>query len=264
VALIYLTDSQWAEYGHQVEAIEALAEYPIGNDFFRISHGKDYFSFFRRLGFLRYCAWVERGRVAAVAAAILRKLPGRGGALGKAWYLCDLKVHPDFRGERIPLRMLGRAFLPNYLRCAHGYAISMDPADRPNRIAPLLAHFRWASLRAAGKLLLWSLDQKTVLKNLPLVQKHRGPVSFLSLHGKKDIILKSTGLPMSLYHLQFGPLAEQGLGEPPADSVNMFCAPDGDALAKELIAAGLHPSSTATIISHRMQTDWKWVLTSDI
>jgi hypothetical protein len=160
--------------------------------------------------------------------------------------------------------MLSRAFLPNYLRCARGYAISMDPADRPNRIAPLLAHFRWAPLRVAGKLLLWSLDKKTVLRTLPLLQKHRGPVSFLSLHGKKDIILKSSGLPMALHHLQFGPLAEPGLSEPPADSVNMFCAPQGDALAKDLSAAGLQPSSTATIISHRIQTDWKWVLTSDI
>jgi hypothetical protein len=262
MGLVRVVESNRASLEPGIVALEAGAEYPLGADFFKIDHGADYLAFFRRLGDVHYYAWLEGEGVAAVAAGILRATPA-----GRAWYLCDLKVRRESRGSRIPLKMLRGAFLWNYLRCARGYAISMNPSDgSPNRIARLLKHFRWAPARIAGELSLWSLSAAEMRIALPALARARGEVSFLSLGGVKDIVLRSTGAPMRLLHAQFGPLAEHtGPREPVEGAVHMFCAPRGDALGSELAALGFVPSATATIIAHRMErSDWRWVLTSEI
>jgi hypothetical protein len=250
-----------------LEALEAIATYPLGQDSFKISHGADYFAFFDRLGELHYHAAVDGERVAAVGAGVVRKVPfGEGGPLRPAWYLCDLKTHPDFRGRHLPLKLLSSAFLFNYLRCPRGYAITMNPGDgSPNRIVRLMKHFRWAPARVATTLQLFSLDSARMAASQPILVRHRGPVSYLSLSGKKDIVLESTRQPMKLLHAQFGPCAEAGQPAPADGAVHMFCVPEGDALLAELRTTGLEPSASATVIEHRMKgCDWRFVLTSDI
>jgi hypothetical protein len=44
----------------------------------------------------------------------------------------------------------------------------------------------------------------------------------------------------------------------------MFCAPDASDLTKELKRQNCEPEATATIYSSRMETDFAFVLTSDI
>jgi hypothetical protein len=162
--------------------------------------------------------------------------------------------------------MLSRVFLPRYLQCRRGYAISMNPGDgSPNRIVRMMGHFRWARSALATQLSLFSLDTDTMTRVRPVVERHRGPVSFLSLAGKKDIVLASTGRPMPLLHAQFGPCAEAGASAPQPGHVHMLCAPENDALALELGALGLARSASASVIQHRMgHVDWRFVLTSDI
>lgn len=264
--VVRLTPGNVERYRAGVVALEALAEYPLGADFFHLDHGGDYFAFFRRLGELRYYAMVDGARVVAVGAGILRDVPAPGGGTVRTWYLCDLKVHPDLRGKHLPLRLLGAAFLPCYLRCRRGYAISMNPGDgRPNPVTKLLGRFRWAPLRAAGRLVFYSLSHDEMVRARPLVERHRGPVSFLSLRGKKDLILRSTGSALALLHVQHGACAERGESEPRSGHVHMLCAPEGDPLAAALDASGTRPSADATVLSHAMTGwDWKFVLTSDI
>ena len=251
----------------EVVALEQRASYPLGQDSFRIDHGEDYFAFFRRLGRLRYFVLLADGRVAAVAAAVLRRVPmDRGERAGEAWYLCDLKVHPDFRGRHLPLRLLTRTFLPCVLRCRRAYAVSMNPGDgRPNPVVRLLGRFRLAPLRPAGRLLLYSLEAGAVRRLRPQLETALGPVSFLSLRGRKDLILGSTGAPLPLLHLQHGPLAEAGQAEPEDGSTHMLCRPEGDGLIQVLAAAGIEPSADASLVSLGMTaSDWRFILTSDI
>jgi hypothetical protein len=162
--------------------------------------------------------------------------------------------------------MLSRAFWLNYLRCPRGYAISMNPGDgSPNRIVRLMSHFRWAPTGLAATLELFSLSAEQMRASEALIREHRGEVSYLSLAGKKDIVLTSSGAPMKLLHVQFGPCAEPGLPQPQEGAVHMLCAPSGDALALALCSRGLLPSATASVIHHRMgKADWRFVLTSDI
>ncbi len=255
-----------AAWGPRIQTLEGTATYPLGEDSFRIDHGADYFSFFDRLGSdLHYYVVADGDRALAVGAGVVRRVP-IGGVTRECWYLCDLKVHPDGRGRRLPLRILSRGFVPGYWRCRRGYAVSMDPAGgEPNRIARLLGRFRWARLSAAATLRIYSLDGPAMRRAQPLVERHRGPTGFLSLAGVKEIVLASTGRPMPLLHVQFGPCADPRLREPQPGSVHMLCAPAGDPLATELESTGVRPSATATVIQHRMDdADWRFVLTSDI
>jgi hypothetical protein len=254
-------------YGPRIAALEAQASYPLGSDRFTIDHGADYFAFFRRLGDLHYYAAIDGDEVVAVGAGILRRLRTvPGGRERRAWYLCDLKVRPDHHGRGLPLRMLGRAFFLNYLRCPRGYGISMDPGGgRPNRLPDLLARFRWLRLGVAARLVFYAFDAATMRGSRGLVEAHRGPVSFLSLDEEKRLILESTGRPLPLLHLQHGPMAESGAAEPRDGHIHMLCAPEDDPLVGDLSLLGKEPIATASVIQHGMG-DWPWklVLTSDI
>lgn len=265
--VVRVTAENVSQFRDGIVALESLASYPLGSDFFRIDHGKDYFSFFNRMGMLRYYVMLHNLRVVAVAAAVLRSLPlTTGVSANKAWYLCDLKVHPDFRGQTIPQKIFGAVCIPNYLRCRRGFALSMNPADgSPNRIVALMAHFRWLPFELVGQLSLFSLSFQQLQEHRKRIEIHFGPVSLLSLAGKKDLILQSTGKPMGLLHLQHGPCGQPGNSDPTPGFTHMFCVPDQHPLRQELAAANIHPDSTVSVLGHRMsKCDWTFVLTSDI
>lgn len=251
----------------ELSALEKLASYPIGNDRFQIDHGADYFKFFERIGTLYYYATLEDGKIVAVGAGMLRNAPMRAGDKPKRfWYGGDLKVHPEYRGKRFPLTMATRVFLPNFLRCRRGYAISMNPGDgSENRVVTNLTRFKWAPVHAGLTLELYSLDADAMREAAPVVTEQRGPLSYLSLRGIKDIVLESTGAPMPLLHVQFGPFAAAGVPSPVQGHTHMLCALRDDELSKALGRLGHQPSATATILHSGMSSsDFRFVLSSDI
>jgi hypothetical protein len=254
----------------RITALEAGARYPLGTDWFQLDHGDDYFAFFDRLGDVHYyAAAAPDGRVAAVGAGIIRRVPFREGARARrAFYLCDLKVEPAFRGQRLPFALFRRAFVPCYLRCSRGYAISMDPAQGPNRVVHLIERLPRARIQFAARLFIYSCGADEMRRLAPVIERRRGPVSYLSLRGKKDLVLASTGAPLPLLHVQHGACAERdgAAHATPVDGhTHMFCAPEGDELATDLAASGAAAAATASIVQHRMSDcDWRFVLTSDI
>lgn len=251
----------------RARALGSGVTYPLGEDRFEIDHGDDYFAFFDRLGELSYLAAVDGDELVGALAVVARDVPGSSGtALRPAWYACDLKVRPDRRGLRVPAQLFAAALSLEHSECTRCYAISMDPGDgSANRVERLLARLPVTPMSRAVTLHLYSLDDLAMRSALPLVERTRGPVSFLSLAGKKDIVLASTGLPMQLLHAQFGPCAEESVFEPRPNSVHMFCTPKNDALDVGLRDQGHRPSATAAVLHHRMEDqDWSFVLTSDI
>lgn len=254
-------------YRAGVTALEASASYPLGEDRFRIDHGADYFAFFDRMGELRYEIALDRDRVVAVSAGVLRAAVPFGDRARSAWYLCDLKVHPDYRGRRIPFSIARRAVPIGYLRSPRAYAISMNPSGgSTNPVVTLLQRWGFLPLHASPILLVYSLDAQSMRAAIPLLEAHRGAApSYLSLEGIKDIVLESTGRPMQLLHAQFGPFAERGVPEPIDGAVHMFCSPSEDVLARDLARAGMSPSASATVLHHGMtKCDFRFVLTSEI
>lgn len=200
----------------EITAIEQTATYPLGDDFFRLDHGSDYFAFFDRLGEVNYYAAVEGERVAGVGAGVLRQIPYRqGGAVRPAWYLCDLKVHPNYQRQQLSLRLLHYALYPNILRCSQGYAISMNPGNgSPNRFVRILERFAPVKFCCATLLGIYSLDAEIMCLLKPLIVEHRGDISYLSLRGVKDLRLQSSGQILPLLHVQWGATAQPNIPEP--------------------------------------------------
>ena len=102
------------------------------------------------------------------------------------------------------------------------------------------------------------------LVHAQLLKEKVGPISYLSLAGKKDLIIKSTGKPMTVLHVQHGPMAESQTAAPQKDFVHMICAPVQSSLNIAL-QPNFKVAATASILSHRMsKVDWNFILTSDI
>jgi GNAT superfamily N-acetyltransferase len=248
-----------APFAAGIAALEEGTSYPLGDDRFELNHGADYFAFFDRLGRTSYDVALDGDRAVAVSARVLRERPFR------CWYLCDLKVHPDYRGQRIASRFARHAFLSAFARCQRGYAVTMNEAGGgENRVERLVRRLPLVPFQTRA-LNIFSLDANQMADLRPLIERHRGPTSFLSLAGKKEIVLESTGAPIPLLHVQFGPCAETGTRDVRRDHVHMLCAPTGDDLTVDLRGAGLAPSATATVLHHRMRgSDFEFILTSDI
>ena len=262
-----LDEAEWKVYESRIADLEQGMSYPLGEDRFEIDHGADYFAFFTRLGRLHYYVVLDENRVVAVVAAILRRIPPANCETPKAvWYLCDLKVHPEYRSRYLPVSISVYACPKLAPLASHAYAISMDAdSKRQNPLARMLSRFPLTPMSIATRLGIVSLDAEQMRKVEPVLREHFGDLSYLSLAGKKDIILQSTGAPMPLLHVQFGPCAEQGFTEPLEGYVHMFCVSIDHPLLEVLRHQGVYPSATATVVHHRMEKwDWEFILTSDI
>lgn len=256
-----ITPEERLRFQPLIVAIEQIAQYPLGNDFFQIDHGENYFAFFDRLGEVNYYVALDGDRVAAVGAGILRQLPH-----SLAWYLCDLKVHPDYQRRRLSLRILHYAISDSMGRCDRGYSILMNPGDGSlSRLARIYQRFPLVQFHHSTTLNLYSFDAETIDRLSPLLIEHRGPISYLSLQGIKDLRLTSTGQILPLLHVQWGVTAHQGNSTPLPGYTHMFCAPVEDELAIALTAKDISPMATATVISQGMaESDWRFILTSEI
>ena len=265
------------DFGPRIAAIEKAVTYPLGDDFFHIDHGPDYFAFFRRMGRLAYLV-AERGdEVLGMLAAVRRELPGEAG--GPAWYVGDLKVADRGRGLFLARRLL-RA-LAEQGGPSRYFGISMNPGGSgSNRVVQLITRM-YPQAQVARALHFYSLDADPMRAARPILEQHRGRIAYRSMRGMKDIILATTGRPMPLLHVQHSPVAElRGAAgdhlEEQRGHVHMFCCPVDDDLDRGVRAQGLVPTASATILCadgesgarrsvfHASNLDWSFVLTSDI
>jgi len=269
--VVRVTPENEREFGEKIRALEASANYPLGDDRFRLDHGPDYFAFFRRLGHLRTYAAVVDGRVACVASGVIRSVRQADGSVVRAWYLCDLKVDPGFHGRHLPARLFGRVFLFNYLRCPRAFAVTMNRGGgHPNGVVRILQRLPWIPLRLVGELVFYVWSEDELLKMALWLNKEIGVCRFRSLSGIKDLILESSGQSWPLYHvegrhcllgIEGGKLALR----PVPGAAHMLCLPRGSKLDQRLKAEGCRNTATASIVAHRMNAaDWSFLASSEI
>ncbi len=266
VRVFEVSPAQRATIGPMIRGLERGISYPLGRDRFEIDHGPDYFQFFDRLGASATFVAFDDDELVAAVSCVLRTVARSGGVVSEAWYGCDLKVAPAHRGRRLPLRLLMTALRTKYRRCRRGYGVAMCAADgNPAPVVRLASHIRVIGSTVGEELLIYTLDADQMSRYAPIVEAHRGPLGYLSLTGRKDLIMRSTGRAMPLMHVQFGPCAQREEQSPRAGHSHMFCAPATDGIVRALSDAGLGPSGRANVMHHGMNAwDWRFVLTSDL
>lgn len=258
-----LRTKDFKEFSARLQELEGATEYPYGDDFFKLNHGANYFAFFERLGLPVFHVAMEDNRVVACAAGILRTLRV-GNEIFKVWYLCDLKIHPEFQGQHITVKLFMKNLARNYLKCSRGYAISMNPANGKNAVVKLIQRLPQVPIDYAGQINFYSFDEIQATQIHENLQTHLGKISYLSLEGKKDLIMKSTGERLPLFHIQHGAMAANGAEKPLEKGTYMICA-EAETDLDKLLKNHFPVSSTAAILSHRMKPkDWNFILTSDI
>jgi hypothetical protein len=258
----------------KIAALEALASYPLGSDRFQIDHGDDYFTFFDRLGQLEYYVGTDAQlQVLAVGAGVYRSVAWQFDQTKRdTWYLCDLKVHPNYCGRYGSMKLLHHAILAGLQTraCRSAYLISMNPAEGKNQLVRVLEQNQLLPFRHAATLNIYSLDTTPSIPILSCLERHRGPVQFESLQGIKDLRLVSSGLPLQVRHARWGSVDHivkntGALTFNDISSTYMFCATSTDGLAIELGNLGLKPTATASIVACNMgDCDWQFVLTGEI
>jgi GNAT superfamily N-acetyltransferase len=258
VNFIRLTEKNCSQYQSALEKFESIFRYPLGNDEFSISHGKDYLAFTRRIGPATiYFVGNEKEIIAIGGGTISRR--------HRAWYLGDMKVHPDHRGKKIPRKLFTRYFFFNYLKCRRGFALNMESSDgRPSPIVKIMENLPFTPLKVGTKLFFYYEDHAGTTKALKILAKPNA--HFSSLLGKKDLILKSTGQPIPLLHLEWGEEAQDRASHIPMEGkLHMWCLPSNSPEARKLDAMGITPKATGLIFQHGMKKfNWSELRTSEL
>lgn len=263
--IVEITPDLREDYNLKLQNFEKIFSYPLGQDHFYIDHGDNYYSFFDRLGKPHiYVGLSDSQEIVAVSVAVLRDIDLRGkGKVEKVWYLCDLKVHPDFRGIKFIRQVIDRAFIEYSSLSNQIYGITMNPGIGNNRVVPFASRLSKLGLRFSGDLSFYILDETQKDMARLLIEKHFGPYHFMSLRGQKDLILESTGLPLPFVHYatksnpQFFMTQQE-------DCQFMFCFPSSHPIVDEMKGIGMFPNSSASILSNMDNVDWTFIKSCDI
>ncbi len=240
-----------------LEDFERNFIYPLGSDSFRISHGKDYLNFFRRMGRDNVYAYVDNQKIAALGAGVIQ-------ARHKAWYLCDMKVHPDYRGKKLPVKLFRGTFFQNYIKCQRGYALTMeDGPGQKNPIMKIMENLPWTPLKKGARVFFFYEPKRETELAMAILSFQRKNISFSSLAGIKELILSSTGQPIPLLHMEWG---EGQIGQPASENaLHMWCLWEGNTAIDDLVRVGIKPKGSGLIFQHRMPSGfWNELRTSEL
>lgn len=248
-----LTDKNISEWQSSLEKLEEAFKYPLGDDEFRISHGNDYLGFFRRIGHPAVYAASKESDVIAVGAGVISKR-------FNAWYLCDMKVLPHHRGNRLPRKFFTRYFFFNYLKCRRGFALNMESSDgKINPIQKIMQRLPWTPLKVGARIVFFYEDAVATHKALTHLKAERQDIHFTSIQHKKDLVLKSTGKGIPLLHMEWGTKRsdEENHLEPQDGKLHMWCLQDNHPLISVLAKDNIHPKASGLIFHHGMK-DFNW------
>ncbi len=240
-SIVKLDDNNRQFLSEKIKTMEENIYYPLGEDHFKIDHGEDYFAFFERLGKLHYWCVFHEDKLIAVAAGVIRLIENK-----KTWYLCDLKVIEDYRGEGIPQYIFKKAFLYNCKkeRVFRAYAVSMNSMDKKlpfHKIKRATLNL----LKVKNTLRIYNFSKEDIV---PL--KKIDDFVLTNTKNKKDLVLKSDGSSVDLFHLTKNKELETS-DIPNDDSLVMLSCFEGGYIDKMLVHFRKKHSSTATVLTFR-------------
>lgn len=281
---------RYIKYNKYVKQFESHLgqSYPLGDEHFRIDHGKNYFNFFRRMGEPFYYIIFKNNTVVGTVCYVYRKI-----GTDYVMYLCDLKFDPKVRGTGLMSSLMYRTIPTCLMRTNKFYAVSMNSGNGINKILKMgqgMGKKYGIQIESGGILNLYSLDYDDMCFVQELVSLHKKQIpesnrsiKYISLKGIKDLIVthkNGSSSIMKLLHMFYINVDNASLDRLNDDQVeiepiiydkpmkgytHMFCTLKGSELSKDLETFSILPSSTATIIHYNMKYfNWEIIQTCDI
>lgn len=263
--IIRITNDLREKYNSQLLSFENNFTYPFADDSFTINHGKNYFRFFDLLGKPYILIATDRNKIIGVAVIVLRNIDiANTKKLEPVWYICDLKIHPNYRAKGIVQNIFDFA-INNYSTISTKiYGISMNSNFmKTNRLIHLARRLPNINLVQQETLIFYMLKKNQLDQINNLLWSRHIKFGYLSLFGVKDLIMSSTKKPMKLIHIVPENRANITISNID-DYYYMFCLASSNPLAKKLELSGITPASTASVISNITNCDWNFILTSEI
>jgi hypothetical protein len=228
--------------------------YPLGDDYFMISHGDDYLRFFERIGKVRMIGCYHNDKLIGLGIGVLRDI-----GYEKVWYLADFKINNRYREKHLPYRIFRRmVFNGWFLKSFKFYGICMD-GQAKSKIVSTIEKFWWLRFKVGPKLLIYSLNKDEMEKSYECLHKN---ISYESLLNIKDLTLKSTNKPKNILHLRFD---NKGLKKEQGNATYMFCLLENNPIVKQLKNINIDTNISATIVYFNMDEDnFNDILTSEI
>ena len=216
----------------------------------------------------------KKREIAAIGCCVLRTLKTRDGKSIKTWYICDLKVGENHRGEHLPTSLIKKAAW-RFLQCRRGFGVCIDEPDgKMSKSARIgMQHSLFSGLLKETHFNQYNLSAKQVRDHRESIRKvfcesrlmkETEDLSFVSNKGLKDYrLVKKWGESkhMKLLHAKPGSI---GQGVPQEGYDHVFSAVKGTFLDTDLQKIA-EPSLTGRYISLGMkEVDFNQITSAEI
>lgn len=269
---LLISDKELFQYHNKIKIFEKKMSqwYPLNStECFKIDHGNNYYKFFKRMGKI-YASIVlnKNDEIIGTFIGILRYINNT-----KIWYLCDLKIDQKYRGNWIPYKILKKNFLLKSITNKF-YAITMsNKENKVIKISKKMANIFGINIKIE-KLKIYMVSSQEMKNIRNILELIKGKLYFTNINKYKSLIIKSTTLPLKLYHVNFKKNnnnqkelesieTKENIDE---DYLYMFCFHCEDQINNILESNNIKTNIFANVI-HNIDfkvTDWDFIQTSEI
>lgn len=262
--IIKITSENKHLYNEKLIKFEKLFRYGLGRIEYEVDHGEDYYAFFESMGELVSYIAVDGEDIAALAVGVLREVillqdePPK-----KVWYIADLKVAPNYRGQRLTHMLIRRAYIDNFAKAQKIYALSINRIDNEsNHVTQFAPRLPLLPLKVSSTFFLYLCSFEEMEKVEPVLKENSELTGYVNVMKTKTLV--SNGAPIPILHAYYAP--HQSLHTKPQKGFNhMFCIPEENALNSKIQSLGITPVATAAALYYGGGScDWKFIISSEI
>lgn len=262
--IIKITSDNKHLYNEKLMRFEKLFSYELGHIKHVVDHGEDYYAFFEDMGELVSYIAVDGEEIAALAVGVLREVYLlKDENPKKVWYIADLKVAPNYRGQRLTHMLIRRAYIDNFAKAQKIYALSINKIDnQSNHVTQFAPRLPLLPLKVSSTLFLYLCTYEEMRVVEPILNKNLGLTGYVNIMDKKKLVTSDGPIP--ILHAYYD-MNQKVIGTPQENFMHMFCIPEENALTNKIQTLGIHPIATAAALYYGGGScDWKFIISSEI
>ncbi|AIT09402.1 hypothetical protein LO80_05100 [Candidatus Francisella endociliophora] len=256
--IIKVTSKNRSELSSQLSNLKKQIVYPLGKSTFTIEHGNDYFAYYENMGKMHYWCVVKNGEVIGSACGIVKSLE----LGGRAWYLCDLKVDKNYRGQGIARKLFRKIYLYMFIRYRifRVYAISMNDPLNEGEGCKKLIYISNNFLKEKGNLEFFLLTKEQYV----FYKQYLDEYSLTHTRGIKDIVFDRSSSGAEIYHLNRQKLSNITFEELPNDAYITISTYSKSELSKLFIHDGILPEGSAKVLTSYSAKNRPYIATDQV